>query len=81
MDELSQDQIAQNYSAMLDSVGVINAVVAGQLMGFADATQKKDCVQRNVRHLEVMRSQTYWTTEDMTTVDAAISTGTAFVSA
>lgn len=81
MDELNQEQIAHEYLAMLDSVGVINAVIAGQEMEFSETPQKKACVQRNVRHLEAMRSQTYWTTEDMAPVDAAIISGTAFVSA
>lgn len=81
MGQISQQRIAQNYSAMLDSVELINQVVAGEQMKHSTTDQKKECVSRNTVHLEMMRGQNYWTTEDMTTVDAAISTGTAFVSA
>lgn len=64
---------------MLDSIELINQVVAGEQMKYATTDQKKECVSRNVVHLEMMRSQNYWTTEDMTTVDAAIASGTAYI--
>lgn len=79
MGQISQQRIAQNYSAMLDSVELINQVVAGGQMQHATTEQKKECVSRNVIHLEMMRGQNYWTTEDMTTVDAAIASGTAYI--
>jgi hypothetical protein len=72
-------QIAEHYNAMLSSVSVINAVIAGQQMQYNTTQQKKECVDRNVRHLETMRRQDFWTTEDMTTVNAAIADGTAYI--
>jgi len=43
----------------------------------ADDTQedKNDCVDRNVRHLEIMVAKDFWTTEDMTASNAAITAG------
>ena len=79
MENQTPEQVAEHYSAMISSVDLINAVVAGVQMQDDTEQQKKDCVDRNVRHLEVMRVQTFWTTEDMAPVDAAIATGKAYL--
>ena len=72
MDKLTPEQIAQHYKAMLDSVWLINAIIAG------DAEGDKATVERNVAHLELMRAKDFWTTEDMKPVDAAIAAGKAY---
>ena len=77
MDELTAEQIAQNYSAMGDSVALINDVIAGNVMADDDAEDRQDCVDRNTQHLELMVAKDYWTTEDMTAVNAAITAGKA----
>ena len=69
------EQIAQHYSAMGDSVWLINAIIAGATQG------DKDMVERNVAHLEIMVAKDFWTTEDMTAVNAAIAAGKAYVAA
>jgi hypothetical protein len=43
-----------------------------------DAADKQDCVNRNVEHLEIMVAKDFWTTEDMTAANAAISAGQAY---
>lgn len=73
MDEQTPEQIAQHYKAMGDSVWLINAIIAG------DAEGDKATVERNVAHLELMRAKDFWTTEDMTSVNAAISAGKAYM--
>lgn len=73
MENQTPEQIAQHYSAMGDSVWLINAVVAGETQG------DKATVERNVAHLELMRAKDFWTNEDMTAVDAAIAAGKAYV--
>ena len=78
MDELTAEQIAQNYSAMGDSVDLINAIIAGEAMADDDAADKQDCVDRNVEHLELMVAKDYWTSEDMTAANAAIAAGNAY---
>ena len=75
MDELTAEQIAQNYTAMGDSVDLINAIIAGEAMADNDASDKQDCVDRNVEHLELMVAKDYWTDENMTAVNAAITAG------
>ena len=73
--EITAEEIAQHYSAMGDSVDLINGIIDGSLM--ADDTQedKNDCVDRNVRHLEIMVAKDFWTSEDMTDANSAITAG------
>ena len=67
--EITAEQIAQHYSAAMDSVNLINA---GKPEGMDDA-EWADCVDRNVRHLQIMVAKDFWTNEDMTAVNAAIA--------
>ena len=60
--ELTQEQIAQHYSAAMDSVNLINA---GQPEGMSDEDWA-DCLNRNVEHLKIMLAKDFWTTEDLT---------------
>jgi len=78
MDELTAEQIAQHYTAMGHSVDLINAIIAGEAMADDDAADKQDCVDRNVEHLEIMVAKEFWTDEDMTAVNAAITAGEAY---
>ena len=73
MENQTPEQIAQHYKAMGDSVWLINAIIAGEPQG------DKDTVERNVAHLELMVAKDFWTTEDMTAVNAAIAAGKAYV--
>ena len=77
--EITAEEIAQHYSAMGDSVDLINGIIDGSLM--ADDTQedKNDCVDRNVRHLEIMVAKDFWTTENMDNVNAAITAGKNYI--
>ena len=70
------EKIAINYTAMGDSVKMINDTIAGDTI-LVEATDKQDCVDINVAQLELMVAQSYWTTEDMTAVNAAITAGKA----
>ena len=78
MDEPTAEQIAQHYTAMGHSVDLINAIIAGTAMADDDAADKQDCVDRNVEHLEIMVAKEFWTDEDMTAVNAAITAGEAY---
>ena len=75
MDELTKEQIAQNYTAMGHSVALITDVIAGNAMADDDATDRQDCVDRNTQHLELMVAKDYWKSESMTAVNAAITAG------
>ena len=72
------EQIVQHYTAMGHSVDLIDAVIAGTQMVDESADEKNACVDRNVEQLELMLTRDYWTSEDMTAVDAAIVAGKAY---
>jgi len=79
MENQTPEQIAQHYKAMGDSVWLINAIIAGETMSEESEADKKATVERNVAHLELMKAKDFWTTEDMTAVNAAIAAGKAYV--
>lgn len=74
-----QEQIAQHYKALGDSVWLINAVIAGTEMANDTQEEKTDCIKRNVEHLEIMKAKDFWTNEDFTAVDAAIVSGNNYL--
>ena len=78
MDEITTEQIAQNYTAMGHSVQLITDVIAGNAMADEDAAERQGCVDRNVEHLELMVAKDYWTDENMTAVNAAITAGKGY---
>jgi hypothetical protein len=71
------EDIAQDYTAMGHSVELINGIIAGTQMADESAEDRQGTVDRNVEHLELMVAKDYWTSEDMTAVNAAISAGKA----
>jgi hypothetical protein len=82
------EQIAQNYKAMGDSVDLIQSIVTakknadGELMVMQGATdaEKKERVNINVGYIEYMKALTDWKgNEDWTDVDKAITDGKAYV--
>ena len=68
-EEKTAEEIAQDYTAMGHSVNLINAGQPADM----DDDEWANCKDRNVRHLELMVAKDYWTTEDMTAVNAAIA--------
>ena len=76
--ERTTEQLAQDYSAMGDSVALINAIIAGDSMAEDDAADRQDCVDRNVQHLELMVAKDDWGDEDFTAVNSAISAGNGY---
>jgi len=71
------EEIAQDFTAMGHSVDLINGIIDGSKMSDETAEERQDCVNRNVEHLEIMVAKDYWTTEDMTASNAAITAGKA----
>ena len=64
-------EIAQHYSAAMDSVNLINDLMAQD----SRTTDEQDTVARNVEHLQIMVAKSYWTTEDLTPLNNAITAG------
>lgn len=69
-DTPTTEQIAANYAAMLDSVDFINNATKPDTVSDQDWTAM---VEANKNHLRIMVEKDYWTNEDMTAVNAAIS--------
>ena len=59
------EQIAQHYSAAMDSVSLINDIKAGKYDATMTAKDKADTLERNAAHLEIMLAKPWWTTEDL----------------
>ena len=70
------EQIQKHYIALGHSVDVINNIIAEPSIDH----EPKATVQRNVTHLSQMVTQDFWTTEDMTAVNAAIVAGNKYLS-
>jgi hypothetical protein len=73
IETLTTEQIAQNYSAAMDSVNLVNELMA---LDSRDDDQTAT-VARNVEHLELMVAKTYWTSEDLQPLTDAIKAGIA----
>ena len=78
MAERTTEEIAEIFKNAGDSVTVINSLAA--LSSLTD--DQKDEIERNVRHLEIIRAYTkedqttsIWTTEDFTEQETAITLG------
>tara|TARA_R100001460_G_scaffold96047_1_gene138337 strand:+ start:875 stop:1096 length:222 start_codon:yes stop_codon:yes gene_type:complete len=67
-DEITKEEIAQNYTAMGHSVDLLNAGKPDDMEADEWAATKA----RNVEHLELMVAKDYWTDESMTAVNKAI---------
>ena len=66
-EQLTPEQIAQHYSAALDSVNLINA---GKPEGM-DNAEWADCLERNKEHLRIMIAKDWWTDQDLTPLQQA----------
>jgi len=65
--QITAEEIARHYSAAMDSVNLINA---GQPEGMSDEDWA-DTVARNKEHLVIMLAKDFWTTEDLSPLQAA----------
>ena len=70
-DTITAERIAQHYSAAMDSVNLINDLMAQE----SRTEEEQDTVNRNVDHLEIMVAKDFWTTEDLTPFNNAIIAG------
>ena len=80
-DTPTTEEIAQHYTAMGHSVSLINDVISGDQMADESAEERQGCVDRNVEHLALMVTKDYWTTEDMTATNAAVTAGNGYTAA
>jgi len=67
MENQTPEQIAQHYSAAMDSVNLING---GKPDNMTDVDWA-DCLSRNKEHLKIMLAKDYWTNENLAPLQAA----------
>lgn len=65
--EVTAEEIAQHYSAAMDSVNLIN----GDKPEKMSDEEWADTIARNKEHLNIMLAKDYWTTEDLTPLQDA----------
>tara|TARA_R100001086_G_scaffold240140_1_gene165994 strand:+ start:462 stop:683 length:222 start_codon:yes stop_codon:yes gene_type:complete len=68
-EKITEEQIAQNYTAMGHSVDLLNADKPEDM----EEDEWTATKARNVEHLELMVAKDYWTDENMTAVNKAIA--------
>ena len=78
MSETTSEEKATNYAAMLIVANRVNKIVAGEKMSDSTAEERQESVDACVKHLQLMVGQSYWTTEDMEPISAAITTGLSY---
>jgi hypothetical protein len=59
---------AQQYSATMDSVNLINGVKSEMMTDI----EWVDCIKRNKEHIEIMLAKDFWTDEDLTPFKDAV---------
>ena len=67
MENQTPQEIAQHYSAAMDSVNLINGNKPAQMSD----TEWADCLSRNKEHLKIMLAKDFWTTENLAPLQAA----------
>ena len=72
---LSPEKIAKKYAAALDSVNLINRLIA------LDSRNQEQVnrIIRNYDHLMTLVSEDYWTTENLTPLNEAIAAAAPLV--
>jgi F0F1-type ATP synthase delta subunit len=65
--EVTAEEIAQHYSAAMDSVALINS----EKPEVVEDSEWADTIARNKEHLNIMLAKDFWTTEDLAPLQAA----------
>jgi len=66
-EQITAEEIQRHYDAAMDSVNLINAGKPEQM----DDDEWADCLARNKEHLNIMLAKEWWTTEDLSPLQAA----------
>ena len=65
--EVTAEEIVRHYSAAMDSVNLIN----GEKPENTTDEEWADTIARNKEHLRIMLAKDFWTTEDLSPLEAA----------
>jgi hypothetical protein len=77
------EEVQQHIRAAFDSVNLVNGIIAGTKMPNATLQEKKAAVSRNVEHLELMMSKTWFvegcTPTQTTNINTCIAAGNIYI--
>ena len=71
-------ELLRDFTAMGHSITLITDVIAGNVQAGESAADRQDCVDRNTRHLELMKAKSDWGSESMTATTNAITAGNGY---
>ncbi len=84
-ESLTQEEIRSSINAAFDSVNLINGIVNGTQMNNESTQEKKDCIDRNVSHLDLMITKSWFTDglvdDEATDIASAVTAGNSFIAA
>jgi len=84
-ENLTQEEIRSSITAAFDSVNLINGIVNGTQMNNESTQEKKDCIDRNVNHLDLMITKTWFNDglvdDEADNIAAAVTAGNSFIAA
>jgi hypothetical protein len=77
------EEVQQHIRAAFDSVNLVNGIIAETKMPNATLQEKKAAVSRNVEHLELMMSKTWFvegcTPTQTTNINTCIAAGNIYI--
>tara|TARA_R110000824_G_scaffold83158_2_gene208305 strand:+ start:591 stop:857 length:267 start_codon:yes stop_codon:yes gene_type:complete len=84
-ENLTQEEVRRGITAAFDSVGLINGIITGAQMDGESIQEKKDTIDRNVSHLEIMIGKS-WFNDGLVSGEAAqitdaVTAGNGFITA
>ncbi len=84
-ENLTQEEIRNSINAAFDSVELINGIVNGSQLDRESVQEKKDTIDRNVSHLEIMIDKS-WFNDGLEAGEAdqitdAVTAGNGFITA
>ena len=87
VDTPTAEEINQHFTACGHSVDLINAIIDGTQMVDETQEEKNDCVDRNVRHLEIQEAKQWYIDDtesreapaDKASISAAITAGKTYM--
>lgn len=79
----TSEEVENSISAAFDSVHLINTIIAGTTMVNQSIENKKDTVERNVGHLNIMMEKQWFvdglSSEQKTDIEDCISAGDTYI--
>jgi len=78
MADRTDAELLRDFTAMGHSITLITDVIAGNVQADESAADRQDCVDRNTRHLELMKAKSDWGSENMTATTNAITAGNGY---